>query len=65
MITIKEQNVDLTQMTFGIDFKLPFAIQTGSLDLTGGLSGIYSKTNGGISSDHESYGVNFSVDMKF
>ncbi len=90
-------------MTFGIEFKLPLTIVRGRLDLTGGLSGIYSETNGangansdtdfdgdrgraelglnyasengttlrvgtfydGISSDYESYGVNFSLDMRF
>ncbi|MGU9956342.1 MAG: hypothetical protein ACNYPI_01470 [Arenicellales bacterium WSBS_2016_MAG_OTU3] len=93
-------------MTFGMDFKLPVAVQTGQLDLTGGLSGTYSETNGGesdveggrgraelglnysygngrgnghgigttlrvgtfydgISSDHESFGVNFSLDIRF
>ncbi len=106
---IEEQSVDLTQMTFGIDFKLPIAMQRGSLDFTSGLSGIYSQVNGGnggksesnikggrgrmelglnyhhgnesgngngltltattfydgISSDYESYGVNFSVGMEF
>ncbi len=105
---IEEQSVDLTQMTFGIDFKLPIAMQRGSLDFTGGLSGIYSQVNGGnggksesnikggrgrmelginyrrsengngnrvtliattfydgISSDYESYGVNFSVGLEF
>ncbi len=101
---IKEQNVDLTQMTLGLDFKLPLSMGRGSFDLTGGLSGIYTETNGGnednvfkggrgrtelglnyasegdngngvtvtaatfydgIGSDHESYGVNFSVGMRF
>ncbi|MGV0033544.1 MAG: autotransporter outer membrane beta-barrel domain-containing protein, partial [Candidatus Azotimanducaceae bacterium WSBS_2022_MAG_OTU7] len=44
---LDEQGIDLTQLTFGVDFKLPVAVQTGQLDLTGGLSGTYSETNGG------------------
>ncbi|MGU9957670.1 MAG: hypothetical protein ACNYPI_08635 [Arenicellales bacterium WSBS_2016_MAG_OTU3] len=97
----------LTQMTFGLDFKLPIAMQTETLDFTGGLSGIIRSVGGnggksesdikggrgrmelglnyrrsengngnrvtliattfydGISSDYESYGVNFSVGMEF
>ncbi len=95
---LDEQGIDLTQVTFGLDFKLPVIIAKGQLDLTGGLSGTYSEVNGGesnveggrgrlelglnyvsdngvtlaggifydgISSDHESYGVNLSLDMKF
>ncbi len=95
---IDEQGIDLTQVTFGVDFRLPVAVQMGQLDLTGGLSGTYSEVDGGesdveggrgrvelglnyandngmtfaggvfydgITSDHESYGVNISLDIKF
>ncbi|MGU9958057.1 MAG: hypothetical protein ACNYPI_10730 [Arenicellales bacterium WSBS_2016_MAG_OTU3] len=50
---IEEQNTDLTQMTFGLDFKLPLAMQRGSLDFTGGISGIYSETGGGVGGNGE------------
>ncbi len=35
-------------MTLGLNFKLPLTMARGSLDLTGGVSGIYSDTNGGV-----------------
>ncbi|MGV0035765.1 MAG: Ig-like domain-containing protein, partial [Candidatus Azotimanducaceae bacterium WSBS_2022_MAG_OTU7] len=44
---IDEQGIDLTQMTFGVDFRLPLAVVTGQFDLTGGLSGTYSEVNDG------------------
>ncbi len=44
---IDEQGVDLTQVTFGVDFRHPMAVRTGQLDLTAGLSGTYSETKGG------------------
>ncbi len=50
---IEGHNTDLTQMTFGLDFKLPLAVRAGSLDLTGGVSGIYSETNGGVGDNSE------------
>ena len=103
---ITEQIINLMQVTFGMDFRLPMTTQSGRLDFTGGLSGIHSETNGGvgeadfngsrgraelglnyrygngngsgnrttlhagifydgISSNYESFGVNFSLDMRF
>ena len=45
--TIPGQTVSLMQFTAGMDFSTPIPVARGSLDLTGGLSGIYSATNGG------------------
>jgi hypothetical protein len=45
--TIPGQTVSLMQLSMGMDFSTPLPVQTGSLELTGGLSGIYSSTNGG------------------
>ncbi|PHR87262.1 MAG: hypothetical protein COA78_37270 [Blastopirellula sp.] len=45
--TIPGQTISLTQVTAGIDFSTPIPIETGTLTLNGGLSGIYSSTTGG------------------
>lgn len=43
--TIPNQTVDLMQWSIGMDFKTPI-VEAGSLELVGGLSGIYSSSNG-------------------
>lgn len=43
--TISSQTVGLTQVTLGLDFSAPLPVQTGILNLTGGLSGIYALTD--------------------
>jgi outer membrane autotransporter protein len=43
---IPGQKVSLMQFTAGMDFSMPISVQTGSLELTGGLSGIYSSSTG-------------------
>lgn len=45
--SIPGQTVDLTQLQAGLDFSTPLPVQSGALNLTGGLSAIYSSTNGG------------------
>ena len=45
--TIPGQTVSLMQLTAGVDFSTPIPVSTGALELTGGLSGIYSATDGG------------------
>lgn len=45
--TIPGQSVDLMQVSAGFDFSTPLSVQTGALELTGGIKGIYSSTNGG------------------
>ena len=45
--TIPGQTVSLMQLTAGMDFSTPIPVSTGALELTGGLSGIYSATDGG------------------
>ena len=45
--TIPGQSVDLMQVSAGLDFSTPLSVQTGALELTGGIKGIYSSTNGG------------------
>ena len=44
--TIPGQTVSLMQITAGMDFSAPIQVQTGSLELNGGLSGIYSSSDG-------------------
>jgi len=44
--TIPGQTVSLMQLSAGMDFSTPLPVQTGTLELTGGLSGIYSATDG-------------------
>lgn len=44
--TIPSQAVDLMQWSIGMDFKTPILIEAGSLELVGGLSGIYSSSSG-------------------
>lgn len=44
--TIPGQTVSLIQVTAGLDFSQPLPVQAGTLELTGGLSGIYSSTDG-------------------
>jgi hypothetical protein len=48
--TIPGQTVSLMQVTAGLDFRQPLPVQTGALELTGGLSGIYSSTDGAAAS---------------
>lgn len=48
--TIPGQTVSLMQVTAGLDFSQPLPVQTGALELTGGLSGIYSATHGAAAS---------------
>jgi hypothetical protein len=45
--TIPSQAVDLMQVSAGLDFSTPIPVQMGNLELTGGIKGIYSSTNGG------------------
>lgn len=45
--TIPGQTISLMQLSAGLDFSQPLPVQTGKLMLTGGLSGIYSATDGG------------------
>ena len=45
--TIPGQSVDLMQVSAGLDFSTPIPVQMGNLELTGGIKGIYSSTNGG------------------
>jgi hypothetical protein len=46
--TIYGQTVALTQLSFGLDFKMPISPSTDhKVDFTGGISGIYSETSGG------------------
>ena len=49
---ISGKTVELMQLTAGMDFRVPVSVQTGSLDLTGGVSGIYSSTSDG-NADYE------------
>ena len=44
---IPGQTVSLMQISVGVDFSTPISVDTGALELTGGLSGIYSSTDGG------------------
>jgi hypothetical protein len=48
--TIPGQTVSLMQVTAGLDFSQPLPVSTGTLELTGGLSGIYSSTDGAAAS---------------
>ena len=48
--TIPGQTASLMQVTAGLDFSQPLPVQTGALELTGGLSGIYSATDGAATS---------------
>ncbi|MDQ2068214.1 Ig-like domain-containing protein [Xinfangfangia sp. CPCC 101601] len=45
--TIPGQTISLMQLNAGLDFSQPLPVQSGTLTLTGGLSGIYSATDGG------------------
>ena len=51
--TIPGQKVALTQVTAGMDFKTPLPSQSGALDLTGGLSGIYASTQNGAAAQQD------------
>jgi hypothetical protein len=44
--TIPGQTVSLMQVSAGMDFSTPIPVSTGALELTGGLSGIYSASDG-------------------
>ena len=44
---IEGQTVGLTQVSAGLDFRAALPARTGSLALTGGLSGVHSSTTGG------------------
>jgi outer membrane autotransporter protein len=48
--TIPGQTVSLMQLTAGMDFSTPIPVSTGALELTGGLSGIYSASDGAAAS---------------
>ncbi|MFV0360709.1 Ig-like domain-containing protein [Tropicimonas sp.] len=54
--TITGQTVSLTQLNAGMDFSTPIPVQTGSLILVGGVSGIYTSTAGG-SDDYDFEGI--------
>jgi hypothetical protein len=43
---IGDQSVSLMRVSVGVDFRVPVSISRGSLEITGGLAGTYSKTNG-------------------
>ena len=43
---IPGQTVSLIQVSAGMDFSTPISVPTGALELTGGLSGIYSASDG-------------------
>lgn len=45
---IRSQSISLTQVTGGMDFRLPLQSDGGSLELLGGMSAIHSSTQGGI-----------------
>jgi hypothetical protein len=46
--TVPGQTVGVTQLSFGMDFKMPLSPSTDyKVDFTGGISGIYSETSGG------------------
>ena len=51
--TIPGQKVALTQVTAGMDFKTRLPSQSGALDLTGGLSGIYASTQNGAAAQQD------------
>ena len=51
--TIPGQKIALTQVTAGMDFKTPLPSQSGALDLTGGLSGIYASTQNGAAAQQD------------
>lgn len=51
--TIPGQKVSLTQVTAGMDFKTPLPSQSSALDLTGGLSGIYTATQAGAAAKQD------------
>jgi outer membrane autotransporter protein len=51
--TIPGQKIGLTQVTAGMDFKTPLPSQSGALDLTGGLSGIYASTQNGAAAQQD------------
>ncbi|WP_161631302.1 invasin domain 3-containing protein [Pseudophaeobacter arcticus] len=44
--TIPAQTVDLMQLNLGLDFSRPIKTRVGALTLTGGISGIYSASDG-------------------
>ena len=43
--TIPKQTVKLNELSYGLDFALPLKVESGTLTLTGGLSGIYADVN--------------------
>lgn len=66
--TIPGQKVSLMQVSAGMDFSTPLPVARGSLDLIGGLSGIYSATDGGAAApEFESWrgrthlGLNYGI----
>ena len=96
--TISGQNISLTQVNSGIDFRLPLDVAKGDLQLTGGLDAIYSVVHDGnadfeglrgkiklgldwnygsgttlrfatfydgIGLNHESYGVDLGINIRF
>lgn len=54
--TIPEQTVGLTQLEGGMDFRMPISVANGKMDLLGGVSAIYSSTQGGFAAFEETRG---------
>ncbi len=44
--TIPKQTIRLTELRYGLNFSLPLTVSSGTMDLTGGLSGIYADVSG-------------------
>jgi len=65
---IPGQKVSIMQISAGMDFSTPIAVQSGALDLTGGLSAIHASTSGG-NADFEgtrgraTLGLNYSTEF--
>lgn len=54
--TISGQTVNLMQLSTGINFSAPLPVRSGSLELSGGFSGIYSSSEGAAAApDFESW----------
>jgi hypothetical protein len=65
---IAGQKVSIMQVSAGMDFSTPIAVQSGALDLTGGISAIHASTSGG-GADFEgtrgraTLGLNYSTEF--
>ncbi len=46
-VTIPEQDIELSEVSLGADFATPVPVESGALELTGGLNGVWSSTSGG------------------